>query len=230
MVPCTIDRIHYARWATIHLKDLHQLSKNCPKLWAEFNNGKFTVRNSGNPISSIATDQPHEQENLNVKGCTAGFKGLTTNAKALQKFMVTGPAVAALIAQYEESRHEVKGKKQHDYECTVSMHKTFLKEVQCLLEVLADMGYPFLQDSDQLLSLHTKRIMEDEVIRSTKEVREIGETLFQEFADDRLIEKTKSLYDTISQNNLPLMTHKKSRKSKAATKLSATHHNFDLFS
>jgi len=62
-------------------------------------------------------------------------------------------------------------------------------------------------------------------MRSDRKVKQ-----FQEFVNVRLIKKTKSRHESISKNNLPLMTHTKPRNFRAATKLATAQQNCDLFS
>ena len=95
-----LNHHHYARWATVHLRDMIALPVNHPRVAAEFQAGKFTVHRSKRPFSAIALDQAHEQMNARVKG-TGGAVGLTESPGALLRWMVAGPEVARVVEEFE---------------------------------------------------------------------------------------------------------------------------------
>ena len=94
------NNVHYARWLPIHLKDLLTLEEKHPRLAEEFNNGKFVVHKSSRDYSAMAIDQAHEQANAVIKG-DGGAVGVTENPSALRRWMVSGPEVSHLVAQYK---------------------------------------------------------------------------------------------------------------------------------
>ena len=53
-------------------------------------------------FSAIAIDQAHEQNNAHVKG-DGGAVGLTENPSALRRWMVSGPEMARVIGEFEDS-------------------------------------------------------------------------------------------------------------------------------
>ena len=55
-------------------------------------------------FSSMAIDQAHEQNNAAVKS-DGGAVGLTQNPEALRRWMVTGPEVARMTAEFEATIH-----------------------------------------------------------------------------------------------------------------------------
>ena len=50
----------------------------------------------------MAIDKAHEQANAVIKG-DGGAVGITEDTSALRRLMVAGPAIAQMIAQYEEA-------------------------------------------------------------------------------------------------------------------------------
>lgn len=63
-----LDHVNYARWLSIHLKDLVNLMNNHPQLLKHFENGQFVARKSNRKFSGMALDQAHEQMNAILKG------------------------------------------------------------------------------------------------------------------------------------------------------------------
>lgn len=71
-----------------------------------------------------------------------------------------------------------------------------------VVEVFTEMGNPFTETSTDLLAIDTKIIIATEVIRSVREAEDIGKAQYKAFVDDRLINMTKPILDTIPKNNL----------------------------
>lgn len=63
-----LDMTNYARWASVHVRDLANLPEKHPDLYYEFQRGRFVARKSIRPFSAIALDQAHEQVNARLKG------------------------------------------------------------------------------------------------------------------------------------------------------------------
>ncbi len=88
-----------------------------PSIVEEFNNGNFTVRKTRRIFSSIAIDQAHEQHNAIVKG-DGGAVGLTQNPEALKRWMVAGPEMARVTAQFEASQKQAWKGYQEESGCS----------------------------------------------------------------------------------------------------------------
>ena len=71
-----MDHIHYARWTSVHIRDMCSLAKKCADVHSKFMDGAFTSNITGNPYSLIGLDQAHEHMNARVKG-DGGAIGLT---------------------------------------------------------------------------------------------------------------------------------------------------------
>eukprot|EP00795_Rhopilema_esculentum_P009828 gene9828-18401_t len=70
--------VNYARWLTIHFRDM-------------MTEGNFVVHKSERAFSGLAIDQAHEQNNAVIK----------EDESALRRWMVAGPEVSRLVADYE---------------------------------------------------------------------------------------------------------------------------------
>ena len=76
------DHINYARWLSVHIRDMCTLPCKHPAAFQQFSQGAFVVHKSPRVFSSIAMDHAHEQANASVKG-DGGAVGLTENPGAL---------------------------------------------------------------------------------------------------------------------------------------------------
>ena len=59
-----LDHPNYARWLSIHIRDMQRLSTIHPNIAAQFAEGKFVVQKTLNRFSAIAIDHAHEPKLL----------------------------------------------------------------------------------------------------------------------------------------------------------------------
>jgi len=83
----------------------------------------------------MAIDQAHEQANAVVKA-DGGAIGLTEDPSALRRWMIAGPEISHLVAQYEAAS-EVKEGTEHTshHEQTERAQRVFLEKVDKLSKV-----------------------------------------------------------------------------------------------
>ena len=124
-----LDHTHYSRWLPVNIRDMMQLSNKHPAILAEFEAGKFSVHKTRNKFSAIALDQCHEQNNALIKQ-SGGAVGLTTNSSALKLWMVAGPEVARIVAEFENCalRTHVDMSDHHHHEQYTGIQATFISE------------------------------------------------------------------------------------------------------
>ena len=185
-----LDSQNYARWLSVHYRDMCELSLKHPDVYAEFRNGSFVVQKTKR-LFSIALDHAHEQVNAVVKG-EGGAAGLTENPAALRRRMVAGPE-EVIAASESQNHHENKPAIQND----------FAKDVINLVSSLEELGSPFKETGEDLIAFHTKDVMNEGVVRAIRTARQPGEQQFKVFLK-RLEDKTKLLTDTLKKNNLPI--------------------------
>ncbi len=65
-------------------------------------------------------------------------------------------------------------------------------------------GNPFGEESTDLLTLDTKVIMSSEVIESVRSAEDVGKAQYTKFVEERITHSTKTVYDTVSRNNMKL--------------------------
>ena len=166
-----LDHVNYARWLSIHIRDMSSLPNVLPSIYREFSSGRFVAHKTMRPFSAIALDQAHEQVNAMVKG-DGGAVGLTGNASALRRWMIAGPELSRMIQEFEGKLADGDLRKHHQQ--ISSYQVSACKEVKSMVAVLTDMGNPFAEDSGELLRLDTKDIMSAEVVQSVRNLPQIG--------------------------------------------------------
>ena len=88
-----------------------------------------------------------------------GAIGVTEDPSALRRWMVAGPEVSRLVADYEIASGTKEATKVFSHhERTIQAQRAFLDKVHRLTIVLHDMGNPFQEESSDLLTLDTKDI------------------------------------------------------------------------
>ena len=200
-----LDHYHYARWMTVHVRDLLALENNCPEIHAQFIIGNFVTQKTTHKFSAIPHDQVHEQLNAMVKG-DGGAIGVTENEAALTRWMVAGPETARLLNEYDDKQSVNKKHTERHHEQIPSVQKTFLSQVKSVTDVMEELGNPFADTSTDLYTLHTKLIMPDSVVHTVRTAEELGKTQYQRFVEERVNDNITAFNDTIHKNNLPLLT------------------------
>ena len=161
-----LDSHNYARWLSVHYRDMCELPLKHPDVYAEFRNGSFVVH------KSIALDHAHEQVNAIVKG-EGGAVGLTENPAALRRWMVAGPELARMVEEFEEV-FSASGSQNH-HENKPAIQSTFAKDVVNLVSSFEELGSPFKEVGEDLIALHTKDVMNEDVVQTVRTVRQLGE-------------------------------------------------------
>ena len=62
-----MDHTHYARWHSIHLRDMVDLAKTHSDVPAKFNAAHFRAKKKRHVFSAMTRDQAHQQKNAYVK-------------------------------------------------------------------------------------------------------------------------------------------------------------------
>jgi hypothetical protein len=82
---------------------------------------------------------------------------------------VAGPEIARVLNDYEARfNSKQKGVSDRHHEQLPSIQGRFAKDVRNVTTCIEEKGNPFLEDSADLLTLHTKIIMPPEVVESVQ--------------------------------------------------------------
>jgi len=224
-----LDRTNYARWLSVHIRDMIDLPNTNSEVFSQFNLGKFTVTKTTHKFSGISIDQAHEQLNAIVKG-DGGVVGLTENDAALQRWILAGPEVARLLAEFRSSFSSgVVGEDCH-HEQQASIQKSFVRDVTNLVKTMEDFGNPF-EDEHDLIVLHSRVIITAEASDSVWKVLDIGQSQYIDFVTTRLDNNSVSLFTPLKRNKLSFFaTPKPATASKMKSKITASRNDSALFS
>ena len=213
-----LDHVHYARWLSVHLRDLCQLLRRHPSVHQAFCRGAFVVHKTGRPFSAIALDQAHEQCNKMVKG-DGGAVGLTTNPGALRRWMTAGPEIARLLISFERQTATSKSAAQDHHEHTPAVQKSFKKDVESLVSAFEETGNPFEDDSGCLFAMDTKIVADAAAIKAVENVVSTGQQQYDEFVKERLVERITPVTATLRRNKLRVFVQQKTTQKASITYL-----------
>jgi hypothetical protein len=221
------DHIHYARWLSVHIKDLQELPEKCPEVDHQFNLGNFVVRKTRNPFSALAIDQAHEQHNAEIKG-SGGAIGLLQDPAALHRWSVAGPEVSRLIAEFLDDADSGEVCHHEQYE---AYQTKFTSKTKVLKESFEHFGNPFLNSSEYLITLDSGVMLEEDRAKTLQTANSKGVELFESFVRERLEEgSTKSVFASMKKNNIKIFAKDKKCNSSEAKPLNALKNDVRLFS
>ena len=198
-----LDHTHYARWIPVHLRDIVALKEVHPTVFAEFMKGNFVVKKTANRFSAISIDQAHEPNNASVKD---DGEGLTENPAALRRWMASGSEMARVIGEFETSIEKRKHLDLRHHEEAKHVQKSFVRDVKNLTNTIEEMGNPFTENSSDRLVLDSRDLADPSVVDTVRRIEEIGQEQYDTYVKERLVSQTKSIFDPIKKNNLPLFS------------------------
>ena len=163
-----MDHPNYSRWLSVHYRDMCLLPSKHPDICNHFSDGAFVVHKTTRVFSSIALDHTHEQVNAVVKG-EGGAVGLTEHPAALRRWMVAGPEMSRMIQEFEGGTSSTEQRDHHEQKPGVQ--STFSRDVVNTVSCFEEMGNSFQDESENLMAIHIRDIMGDEVVKTIRNAR-----------------------------------------------------------
>ena len=203
------DHIHYARWLSVHLKDLEELNEKAPDVHKEFCNGNFMVQKTYRKFSALAVDQAHEQNNAIIKG-DGGAIGLTEDPAALRRWLVAGPEVCRLINEFTRSVKDTSQLSFCHHEETKSFKKKFTQDCCALYESFSELGNPFLEVTSDLVTIGNRVVVPEEGSKILYSIEDESFELYKTFLEERFLNQSKTLFDSMKKRKNQIFSCKKS--------------------
>lgn len=206
----SLDHTNYARWLSVHIRDMANLEQIHPDIFNHFCSGAFVVKKTKRRFSAIALDQAHEQCNALIKG-QGGAVGLTNNPGALRRWMIAGPEISRMVQEFEEQFQKAESVEEKHHEEKPTIQSTFAVQVNSVVCTFEEMGNPFAEDSKYLFAVDTKDIMSNEVVNSVYMAYTLGVKQYNQFIDERFVKQSQPISAPIQRNKLPLLSSKKAK-------------------
>ena len=107
---------------------------------------------------------------------------MTEDPSALKRWMVAGPEISRLVANFETVSGTKDAKKSNrHHEQTETVQRAFFEKVKQLTMVMEEMGNPFEEESGDLLTLDTKDIADPSAAQLIATHHERGKDKFSSF-------------------------------------------------
>ena len=222
-----LDQTHYARWLTIHLRDMLNLKQSHPDVEQQFRDGNFAVDMSNKRFSAMSIDQAHEQMNPVIKG-DGGVVGITESETALTRWIIASPEIVRLLSEFEG---HVEGVSDEHHEQKPGHQKRFQQHILSLMQVFQDVGNPFSDTCDELIAFDTNNVAPSSACSSVTTAHDIGLEQFNAFWNER-VHGSVSVLKPIPRNKLSLFNCKAvaGKKDSKTVKLSEMKTDCALFS
>ncbi|CAG9821995.1 unnamed protein product [Phaedon cochleariae] len=205
------DHQNYARYLTVHIQDLEELPSKAPDIHKEFLLKKFVLPITENPDSYLAIDHAHKQNNAKVKG-NGGAVGLTSDPSALRRWTIGGPEICRLLNEFNHSEDadddEVPISRTH-HEQTKSYQSRFADHFAALKDAFLTYENPFSVQGTELVAIDSSVVVGTDAVQTLYDAVEKSESMYKSFVDERLVEKSRSLYDPIRKCMTKIFTHQK---------------------
>ena len=86
---------------------------------------------------------------------------------------------------------------------------------------MEDLGNPFEEMSQDMIVLDTKEIVDSVVLKTVRNAERIGQEQFNAFTKECLVDRTKSIEETIHRNKLALFSTTAPKPSREKQQLSS---------
>ena len=137
--------------------------KHChPDIEQQFQAGNFTVDVSNKRFSAMSIDQAHEQMNALIKG-DGGVIGITESEAALTRWITASPEILRILGEFEG---HVESVCDEHHEQKSGYQKRFQQHVLSVMQVFDNVGNPFCDTSNELITLDTNNVAPSNVCES----------------------------------------------------------------
>ena len=136
----------------------------------------WTFQKSDHRFSKIPFDQVHEQQNNIIKG-KGGIVGLTENTDAMTRWLLCAPELSCMINEFEEKNFLKSFDHQqynHHHTETLAEQLRIQKKTKALIDVIDELGNPFEETHQDLLTLDTRDWSIVSVIQSFDSLKSVG--------------------------------------------------------
>ena len=114
--------------------------------------------------------------------------------------MIAGPEIARVVHEFEGSVRDTSKSVNRHHEQNPASQKSFKTNILALVSAYEEFGNPFKEDSEYLIALDSREIMEEKVVESVKRAHAVGINQYKCFVKERFgSQNPKPLTDTIKK-------------------------------
>ena len=198
------NRSNYSRYLPWYYREMTSLPQTHPDLYCYLKNGGFSCQiGSENTFGIIPMDQTIEETINKDTQTPGGTKGFSTKRNAVSKYYITADDRASCVRQLR-AMVDIRNKGFWHPDLTKPRISRDEKVVNSLCTMMAETWMnPFEMSGEELCSISTGVIPTPEAVRDMCQAREIGESAYLEFVEERLGKnRSKSFFDPIHKLKL----------------------------
>jgi hypothetical protein len=167
---------------------------------------QWVIHKTKRKLLCIPIDQAYEQENILVKA-SGGAIGLMDSPSAFRRWMLAGPELSRLQREFdsdpqhnESATHTNLPHHEHGLATQTKTHR----QVNCLAAAISNMGNPFLDDFDDLVTLDTRQCASPSVVAAIRTLEDVGSRQYEAYVKNVISERTHSIHAPIKKNSFAL--------------------------
>ena len=142
-------------------------------------------------------------------------------------FMLAWRNCAWMVEEFE-AIHDPPPYSTGHHEEGRNLQATFRKNISSFVNVVGQLGNTFVATSLELVALDTQNIMEESVVASFSEIREVGQTLHAACVRERLEDSSVPISDIIKRNNMLTFANRPELRKKSRKDVGVQRHNMIL--
>ena len=209
-----LNHIHYARWTPVHIRDMILLPTMHPDVDEHFKKGRFTINKTGKRFSNIGLDHGQEQ-NIKKFKQHGGPLSFTHSPDQLLLYLISGPEVTNQVTFFQNLISPAGCDTVCHHEQTHAYQNMFIQHTKSLYAKYTEIGNVFTDDTNLLYNLATDEARPSTTIESIVSLQSLGKQQYEDYVEQRLVQRTIAIHVTIAMNKNELM---KTTKKKASSK------------
>lgn len=225
------DRTNYARYGTAYWLEMSSLPHTHPWIHDQIlaARGCWTYqRQAETGFNGMAGDQAIETTVNKESKTSGGITGITVNRGALQRWLLSKPAKAAISAECEKMAGLRKNHTDHKELLNSRMVKDET-DIASMMEAVSSRIDPFASEQTELIGL-TSGIVADSVLKTQLLEAELkGEQMLKDFVSNRIEKNETDFFAPLKNAKLQTFAAAPKRRPAKATELAHVKSDRSLF-
>ena len=213
---CEADCINYLRYATWYLEKMRKPDQEHADLYAEFHAGKFVVQTSAGSFKAVSPDMKLEQTINCSQKSSGGIVGQTKTDSYVSEWELVYHEVLAISNCFSDlTKSKTRTGPQLHHELAGGISKQLSESMNTVTEFITERGNPYktltptpldnITGGQVVPKPHSKRLLNYFEDRKQR---------YKVFGEERYVNKSKKLSDTITKVNLPKFDGKDQKQKK----------------
>lgn len=169
-------------------------------------------------FTSIGPDHAIEQVIKKLKIC-GGITGITQKPETLDRYFIIAPELFRISNEFKDLYTDKKDKSEKHNELTGSKSKRMAKNLISLIEVIKERDVFGKNQPDSIFNIFSNKKVSDNIAKDIVNKDEIGQKMFVNFVNERLIRGELSIFDPVKRSTVQTFTSTETASSNGKVKL-----------